>query len=341
MRNAKALWFLAATTMLVMITAAGCDCGEPNTGTDVDGGGEAGGDGSDGSTGGGAGGGIGGGAGGGVGGGVGGGAGGGAGGGSGGGGGGVQPDGGCNPASCGAQSYQCGDCLDNDADGLRDDKDPDCLGPCHNNERGFATGIPSAGGIDCSKLECYYDTNNGPGNDQCAHDHNCDPLNPSAPSCNYDGNPAIGAASCPGTQNNTCLTTCRPMTPNGCDCFGCCTATLPDGGTRDIYLGSDLVTGNTGAQACQISNVGNTSSCRACTKVDQCSKGCGVCQLCLGKTTLPPECNNVQPDGGITLNDGGTTARCPATEQPCGLPSDPACPAGLFCQTGCCIQGIN
>jgi len=41
------------------------------------------------------------------------------------------------------------------------------------------------------------------------------------------------------------------------------------------------------------------------------------------------------------LPDGGTTQRCPGGQQPCGLPTDPACPNGYFCLTGCCIPPIQ
>ena len=38
--------------------------------------------------------------------------------------------GGCFPVLCAdGNSYGCGDCMDNDDDGLIDDKDPECLGP--------------------------------------------------------------------------------------------------------------------------------------------------------------------------------------------------------------------
>jgi hypothetical protein len=37
-------------------------------------------------------------------------------------------------APCDRQVYQCGDLIDNDGDGLIDALDPDCLGPCDDNE---------------------------------------------------------------------------------------------------------------------------------------------------------------------------------------------------------------
>jgi hypothetical protein len=343
----KTLAALAVMTLVCALPACNCNPGGDDGGSGGAGGGDNTGGGGGDNSGGGAGGagGTGGGTGGA------GGAGGGTGGagGAGGGGGGVLPDGGCAIRMCEAQLYQCGNCQDDDGDGKRDDQDPDCLGPCHNNESGLGTGIPSFGATACDRLDCYYDTNQGRGNDDCIHDHNCDPLNPSANQCTYDGNPMIGDAVCPSTQSTQCKSYCEKLTPLGCDCFGCCTAFAADGGSRDVYLGSELLTGT----ACTIATVGNPAICRACTKTASCGKGtCGVCQLCLGKTSLPPECFPdggvvVLPDGGVTTPDGGVVVlpdggvppmRCPAGVQPCGLPGDLQCPFPAFCQTGCCVS---
>jgi hypothetical protein len=247
-------------------------------------------------------------------------------------------DGGCGIARCGSQLYACGNCVDDDGDGLSDARDPDCLGPCHNNERGFATGIPSFGATSCNRLDCYYDTNQGFG-EGCRYSHSCDPLSPSGSTCAFNAN----AQNC--STSSMCRTYCEPLTPAGCDCYGCCTAFLPDGGSRDIYLGSDLVNGG---RQCTIATVGDPTICKACTKVAECGKGsCGPCQLCLGRTSLPPECFPPAPvDGGSSpfdagtpgpLPDGGSLARCPMGVQACGLRTDPPCPLGGFCQTGCCV----
>ena len=39
-----------------------------------------------------------------------------------------------------------------------------------------------------------------------------------AKACPYDEN----YKNCPKMQSEKCLTNCRRVTPNGCDCFGCC-----------------------------------------------------------------------------------------------------------------------
>ncbi|HEX8705117.1 MAG TPA: hypothetical protein VF815_40170 [Myxococcaceae bacterium] len=259
-------------------------------------------------------------------------------GGTGGGGGSDGGSGVCVPAMCGGKTYLCGDCLDNDNDGKKDSQDPDCLGPCHNTENSFDLGIPGGGHGNCGSIECYYDSDTGGGNDNCVYDLRCDPKEPD-PTCRY---PPPGNVTCTGTQSNTCTSVCGPLTPNGCDCFGCCTVTLPTGGTRDIFLGSEAANKAAGINAppCTLANAGNTTACRACTPNPSCYKGCGTCQLCLGKTELPPECTPSAPtDGGTPpkLPDGGTIVRCPGGEQACGLPTDPACPANAYCITGCCI----
>jgi hypothetical protein len=245
----------------------------------------------------------------------------------------VVTDGGgiCNTAPCVSKVYQCGNCLDDDGDGLIDSRDPDCLGPCHNDEDSFDIGIQAAKGGNCDTLECYYDTNAGRGNDECVSSFRCDPLDPYATLCptnltypdpNY----------CPATQSSVCINTCQAITPNGCDCFGCCSVTLADAGTVDIFLGSE--DSNATTVPCTLEEANNTSACRACTKNVSCGKGCGRCQLCLGKTELPADCF-----------DGGTApppiVQCPGGETPCGLPGQPECLAGYFCLTGCCIQAIN
>jgi len=51
----------------------------------------------------------------------------------------------CVPRACagGGGVAQCADCIDNDRDGLADDRDPECLGPCDNTEGPILlTGVP-------------------------------------------------------------------------------------------------------------------------------------------------------------------------------------------------------
>ncbi|PKN36298.1 MAG: hypothetical protein CVU63_16950, partial [Deltaproteobacteria bacterium HGW-Deltaproteobacteria-20] len=106
-----------------------------------------------------------------------------------------------------------------------------------------------------------------------------------------------------------------PLVPNGCDCFGCCE--FPQL-TYTVWLGSE--TG--GAGTCNLTVLDDKTKCKPCTVVPSCWNDCGNCELCLGKTTLPPECNNQQ--------------QCPTGVQACGLPGQDPCPDGFYCITGCC-----
>lgn len=77
----------------------------------------------------------------------------------------------CRRISCGGRVTECGDCVDNDADGTVDERDPECLGPCDNTEGPALTaGVGGETGGPCV-ADCYFDFGNGPGNDDCLWDH--------------------------------------------------------------------------------------------------------------------------------------------------------------------------
>jgi len=234
-------------------------------------------------------------------------------------------------AECQGHIYACGDLLDNDADELVDSVDPDCLGPCDNTEESYISGIPGGSGGQC-KLDCYFDQDSGDGNDHCVWNHKCDPFE-SAPDffpepangnqCAYNMNHSEpGAGDCAtmmSTQPTECLEYCGPLTPNGCDCFGCCE--LPAGSRNYVWLGSEGADGNT---VCTEAELGNPDICHPCTPVTACLNDCNVCELCVGKTQLPPECGD--PSG----------IECPAGIEQCGLPGLPPCLSAFYCITGCC-----
>jgi hypothetical protein len=253
-------------------------------------------------------------------------------------GGGGQNDGGggnsiCTPVSCGGQTYLCGNCLDDDNDGLVDDKDPQCLGPCHNREDSFLWGLAPAdqGGAGQCQRDCYFDGNASVAStDHCQYNLKCDPKTPDS-NCSYDSS-LVGSSDCPATQSHPdCYGICRDqLTPNGCDCWGCCSVTK-NGVSHDVYLRSQNINGT--GTACTIQTSDDPAVCMLCTKNLSCQKECGTCQLCLGKTELPASC--LTADGGV---DPGL--QCPGGEQACGLPGQPDCPEGLFCLTGCCKEII-
>jgi hypothetical protein len=233
-------------------------------------------------------------------------------------------------------SYGCGDCVDNDDDGLVDDKDPECLGPCDDTEGPILlTGTPGQTGNQCG-ADCYFDRGNGSGSGECKWDRRCDPFEPKD-ACTYDEG-LIGAPNyCPDVQPDGCADGCGVLTPNGCDCFGCCT--FPELNGEYVFLGSYI--GNEGS--CTLDDLQDPELCRACTPAGNCLNTCERCELCLGKTEIPLDCfpgtggSGGMAGSGGTGGTGGSGERCSPGVQACGLPGDPPCPAGGFCLTGCCI----
>jgi hypothetical protein len=251
------------------------------------------------------------------------------------------PDGGtCIIRTCQGKVYQCGDCIDNDNDGRTDDQDRECLGSCQNNESGFSGDIPGQNNAPC-RSDCYFDQDTGPGNDSCEWDHRCDP-HEVAPDfypeqgCNYNPDYSFGGGvTCQTRQQSqpaVCATVCGPLTPNGCDCFGCCTIPPSTSTTEGVFLNSK---NSAGVPTCDLASAADPTKCHPCQIVQSCFKTCGRCQLCVGKPDVPADCYET-PDGGGGTSDGGVPLQCPGGEQPCGLPGQPVCPSRFFCVTGCC-----
>jgi hypothetical protein len=231
----------------------------------------------------------------------------------------------CLVRTCQGKVYACGDCVDNDGDCSIDSNDSQCIGVCHNNETGFKGEIPGQNSAPC-KADCYFDQDTGSGNDQCYWGHDCDPLSvapnydPEGKKCEYNPNANTPGtnASCAElylTQPPICGSFCGPLTPNGCDCFGCCA--IP-GAATTVYLGSEIDKSG----SCDLSSIADPTKCRPCTQVQACLNPCDNCEICLGKPDLPPECGGDQT--------------CPPNVEACGLPGQPACPPDTFCVTGCC-----
>lgn len=244
----------------------------------------------------------------------------------------------CYQITCEGHLLACGDCVDNNDDGLIDSHDPECLGPCDNTEEPALTAaVGGENGGPC-KADCYFDFGNGSGGDDCIWDHQCDVLSvapdyhPEGVACAFDQS-LVGSKDCPSEQSATCLATCRPLTPNGCDCFGCCT--FPSLQGEFVWIGS-VEPNDSNDGSCTFDQITDPTKCEPCTPVENCFNDCGVCELCLGKNTLPPEC--LPPDAGGPPPPG---SRCDAGIQPCGLPGDPACPPGDYCVTGCCQETIR
>ena len=235
-------------------------------------------------------------------------------------------------AACAGKIYTCGNLLDDDKDGLVDSQDPDCLGPCDDTEDGLNPELPGAKGGEC-KLDCFWDNGNGAGNDDCYWDHRCDKLEvppnypPEGPGCAYDPTtqpkPGLSCEAAFTAQSTTCLSFCKPLVPNGCDCFGCCE--LPAGGGKFAWLGAF---DSNGIGSCKLDTLGDPAKCPPCTPVQGCQNECGHFELCVGKTQLPLDCVP-----GEKNNPQG----CSSDLQPCGLANQSPCPNGSYCITGCCV----
>jgi hypothetical protein len=223
----------------------------------------------------------------------------------------------CVPTTCAGVTRMCGDCIDNDGDGLIDDRDPTCLGPCDNDEGRLTLEVPQEA-AGCQQ-DCFFDSNSGQGDDGCRWDVEC--YNGSGGNaCPF--NPGIvGSFQCPNSQNGMCINNCLPLTPNGCDCFGCCL--LPNA-PQPVLISSRP--GGQGMASCELFLVTDPNQCMPCDLQMSCFNNCdaSTCELCVGQTQqdLPPQCGGVQS--------------CPAGRNRCGFPGQPACPGGEACITGCC-----
>jgi hypothetical protein len=207
----------------------------------------------------------------------------------------------------------CDDGEDNDGDGFIDGLDGECTGGFDDDEDSYATGIPGDNVDFCQ--DCFFDGNSGQGDDDCAYHEDC--LSTGSP-------PGMGGGDCFSCEvSDTCREFCGARTPNGCDCFGCCTVERDDGSTVDIFL----------ADTCDLENLDDEEACPRCFKSEDCYNDCGECELCLGKTIedLPESCYD-DPDGGTP------TYTCDNGEQVCDEATP--CPTGYYCQTGCCLPTI-
>jgi hypothetical protein len=211
----------------------------------------------------------------------------------------------------------CSNGLDDDGDGLIDGLDPECTGATDNDEGTFSTGIPGDN-RDPKWQDCFFDGNSGAGDDGCRY----------ATECLY-GTLEQDDPDCELSQG--CIDFCRKLTPNGCDCFGCCTVGAGDEAV-DVMIGA----------TCSVDNLDDETACPRCVKTTDCNNDCGECELCPGKTVddLPDHCTPPPPDGGTY--DGGTPPppnTCDNGEQVCS--PDVPCPGELYCSFGCCIEQVG
>ncbi len=225
----------------------------------------------------------------------------------------------CTQVTCRGVVKQCGNCIDDDSDGRADSADPECTGPCDDLEDVFDMGVP---GFPVCTADCYFDDNAGPGDDGCEWTYACDPLTPFE-SCPYNPSATIGARDCAalsGTSavcNSQCGMVEGSLVPNGCDCFGCC-ENLTTAASGDYFW--------LGTPTCRSSTF---NSCRPCTPVMSCFNACDPCEICVMRDrVLPTSCT------------GAPIQSCPPGRQQCGNlgVTQPPCPAGEYCLTGCCVK---
>lgn len=104
----------------------------------------------------------------------------------------------CVVRPCRGRVLLCGNCIDDDGDGLIDAQDPDCWGECNDSESAWA------GRQVCSNLSCYFDRDCGIGNDQ-----QCEELAPNG--CDCYGCCEVDGRTTPiflGTRNQSQRPTC-------------------------------------------------------------------------------------------------------------------------------------
>jgi hypothetical protein len=234
----------------------------------------------------------------------------------------------CQPVACLGKVYACGDCVDNDGDGAVDALDTQCLGACDDTEDSFSGGLPGQNNTPC-RQDCYFDRDAGSGNDDCYYDHACDTLSvaPDYPpsgdaACEFAEETKISgtSATCSevrAEQSEACLAYCKPLVPNGCDCFGCCE--IPARSGRFVFVGSTVDE----IPSCTEETLDDPVACKACTPVPSCFERCDACDVCVGE---------VQPGPGCVSDD-----RCGGEVPPCGADVAAPCPSDSYCVTGCCI----
>lgn len=215
---------------------------------------------------------------------------------------------------CEPSKAQCNNCIDDDEDGLIDGDDPHCAGPIDNDEATFATGIPGDNQDD-RKQDCFFDGNSG-----MCQVHTCCLLPEPCDEATY-------GAFDPDTDcalDERCVEDCAPITPPGCDCFGCCTICAP--GSDECF---DILVSPGVSPDCSVDDLAS-DACVKCVKSEVCTgDDCdpAACILCPGQSEddLPAECegDNQCPGGGATCE---TSADCGDDD---------------YCSSGCCIGTVD
>jgi len=226
---------------------------------------------------------------------------------------------------CGSDICRCNNGIDDDGDGEIDGFDAECTGGIDDDESSFATGIPGDN-RDPKWQDCFFDGNSGAGDDRCRYATGC-----------LTGELSQDDKAC--AVSEACRNNCQPRTPNGCDCFGCCSVRLPGGGQVEVTLND----------SCSMEKIGDAQACPPCTQTTACGNECGECELCPGKTEadLPAHCLSDPPAPPASDPPAGEP---PATEPPSDAPPASSCEGmtacdpehpctamSEYCSLGCCL----
>lgn len=160
------------------------------------------------------------------------------------------PSAGCLPGG-----LACNNCVDDDGDGDIDGADAECTGATDDDESRFGGG---GGGPKAHKQDCLWDGDARNNNDGCDL-HIC---------CVIDGDCPSGLKPQqydPGqcTPTSTCVDNCVPLTPPGCDCFGCCRL-CNDEGCFDVMVWTE------GYDDCTAEVADDDERCLPCTQSPTC-----------------------------------------------------------------------
>jgi hypothetical protein len=214
------------------------------------------------------------------------------------------------PALCGGKPCACDDGQDQDGDALVDGFDPECTGAYDDDESSFATGLP--GGSTDTCRDCFWDANAGRGDDSCGY--------PSA--CLFGEAPTVAGGCFSCEVGATCLDRCLALTPNGCDCFGCCEITRADGSRVSVAL----------TEQCSLAVLDDAELCPRCVMHAECKNACGTCELCPGRSPedLPALCQDSSDVPRPVCDEG---------QRVCTVSAD--CGAEHYCQLGCCLRIVQ
>ena len=215
---------------------------------------------------------------------------------------------------CGSSPCACNNGVDDDGDGTIDGFDEECTGALDNDEAAFATGIPGDNS-DPKWQDCFFDGNSGAGDDHCRYHADC--LTGDKPASDPDC--AVSAE---------CHDFCAARTPNGCDCFGCCSVQRDDGTSVSVFIGG----------SCTSEDVDDPARCPRCTPSTACGNTCGECELCPGKSVedVPASCGETPGGGGS--EPPAPAYSCDDGHAVCSGTSD--CAGGQYCSLGCCLDFV-